>query len=143
TPSIFARLPLSQPESAASCHRILRRFFRQHVYHVRPFRERLVVMGFGRIWCLDRHSSELLGEPVPIAGSRPLVLCRTDKGLYYGEYGRNPARKPMRVMFSEDGLRWQVIHELAGVRHIHGIFHDPYTDSLWMTTGDDDGECGI
>jgi hypothetical protein len=30
-----------------------------------------------------------------------------------------------------------------GVRHVHAVQWDPYEDSLWATTGDEDGECAL
>jgi hypothetical protein len=103
----------------------------------------LIVMAFGRIWCLRRGDGRLLALPVAIVGSRPLALCITPRGIYYGEYRNNAERGAIKVMFSEDGLQWHSVHALHDVRHIHGIYHDPYTQSIWMTTGDYDQESGI
>lgn len=78
-------------------------------------------------------------------GSRPMNLCQAQDGtIYYGEYCYNPERKPMRVFQSKDnGDSWSVAYEFEDgeVNHIHGIFNDPYTDRLWVATGDDDAAC--
>lgn len=140
---VLARLPLGAWGSICSSQRLLSRLLRQHVYHVAPFRDRVVVMGFGRIWCVDSATGRLQGRPVPLVGGRPLALCVTPLGLYYGEYRNNEERRPIRLLFSEDGLKWTVVRELQGVRHIHGVYHDPYTDCLWLTTGDEDHESAI
>jgi hypothetical protein len=31
----------------------------------------------------------------------------------------------------------------GSIRHVHGVYHDPYTDALWCVTGDKDSECPI
>lgn len=140
---VLARLPLDFRANLKSGTRLSGRLLRNHVYHIVTLPGRLVVMGFGRIWCLDRSTGELLGAPVPIVGGRPLVLCVAPEGLYYGEYRNNAERTPIRVMFSADGLHWHAVHSLYDVRHIHGIYYDSYTDALWMTTGDEDKESAL
>ena len=68
----------------------------------------------------------------------------TARGIYLGEYGRNPRRRPVPIHRSRDGGRsWDVPYEFAAgsIRHVHGVFADPYTDRLWISTGDRAGEC--
>ena len=66
----------------------------------------------------------------------------TKWGIYFGEYGRNTARHPVPVHCSrDDGRSWEVVHEFSAIRHIHGVYSDPYSDRLWITTGDFAGEC--
>lgn len=71
-------------------------------------------------------------------------LAVTAHGIYLGEYGRNPHRRPVPIYRSrDDGRSWDVAYEFAGgsIRHVHGVFRDPYADRLWMPTGDREGEC--
>ncbi len=79
-----------------------------------------------------------------IEGSRPLYPCIHANQLYYGEYGGNPERKPVSIhrCHLETGV-WSKAHEFHDIRHIHGIFSDPYSGRLWITTGDLDDECRI
>ena len=68
----------------------------------------------------------------------------TARGIYLGEYGRNPQRRAVPIHCSRDGGRsWDVAYEFAAgsIRHVHGVFHDPYTGRLWIPTGDRAGEC--
>lgn len=78
-------------------------------------------------------------------GSRPMNLCQGGDGtIYYGEYCYNPQRHPMRIFYSKDnGDTWEVAYTFGEgeINHIHGIFNDPYTDRLWVATGDDDAAC--
>lgn len=78
-------------------------------------------------------------------GSRPMCLCQANDGtIYYGEYCYNPARHPMRIFQSKDnGNSWSVAYIFGegDVNHIHGIFQDPYSDKVWVATGDDDEAC--
>jgi len=64
--------------------------------------------------------------------------------IFFGEYGANSKRQPVPVWASRDaGRSWNVVHEFpAGtIKHVHGVYHDPYTDDLWIPTGDFDNEC--
>ena len=68
----------------------------------------------------------------------------TPRGIYLGEYGRNPHRRSVPIYRSSDGGRsWTVAYEFAAgsIRHVHGVFPDPYADRLWIPTGDRVGEC--
>jgi hypothetical protein len=141
--NILARLPLGPWRKACAKVRPLGRLLRQHIYHVTPFGDRVIVMGFDHIWCLDMATGRLLAPPTRIAGGRPLALCAAPHGLYYGEYRSNPERNPIRLFFSPDGLCWTVVRQFEGIRHIHGVYHDRFTDSLWVTTGDADAESAI
>lgn len=73
-------------------------------------------------------------------------MAVTPRGIYLGEYGRNPHRRPVPVYRSaDDGRSWEVAYEFAAgsIRHVHGVYPDPYTDRLWMPTGDRNGECHL
>lgn len=77
------------------------------------------------------------------AGVLPTGLCVQRGTLYLGEYLLDDAATP-RVMASHDeGRTWEPVLELPGVRHVHGVHADPYTDDVWVTTGDTDVECRI
>ena len=68
----------------------------------------------------------------------------TKRGIYFGEYGHNTARNPVPIHCSrDDGRSWKVVYEFpaGSIRHIHGVYSDPYSDRLWIPTGDFAGEC--
>lgn len=78
-------------------------------------------------------------------GSRPMCLCQANDGIiYYGEYCYNPQKNSMRIFQSKDhGDTWDIAYSFADgeINHIHGIFQDPYSNKLWVATGDDDKAC--
>lgn len=139
----LACIPTGYMDRISSAFRLISRLRRRAINHVVEYRGKVVVMAFGRIWCLDAADGRLLGEPAMIWGSRPLALCASPYGLFYGEYRSNPERSPVRLFHSPDGLNWEERDCFTGIRHIHGVFHDPFTGSMWMTTGDSDAESAI
>lgn len=80
-------------------------------------------------------------------GSRPLNLCMDEDGrIYFGEYFMNMEKKPVHIYCSKDnGDTWNIVYtfEKGNINHIHGIFKDPYTNMLWIATGDRENECII
>lgn len=69
-------------------------------------------------------------------------ICVTAKGIYFGAYYSNKERKSVPIYASYDnGFSWQVISEISSIRHVHSICFDKYSESLWISTGDLDGEC--
>ena len=72
--------------------------------------------------------------------------CEDDHGwTYFGEYFMNPSRLPVRIWRVSPGLdRWEIAHQFpAGqVRHVHGVYRDPFEkNAWWVTVGDFAGEC--
>lgn len=74
-------------------------------------------------------------------GVLPTAVCRHNDRVYLAEY--QLGNETARVVVSDDGRRWSTFVSRSDVRHFHGIFHDPYTGSLWGTTGDTDEESAI
>lgn len=99
------------------------------------------------------------GTVYAISGSIPRVLfqiqgdcvlhhsiCEDMEGnFYFGEYFMNPRRKFVNVWkISFDLRNWKSVLQLNDLRHIHGIYPDPYSRGVfWMTVGDFQGECFI
>ena len=80
-------------------------------------------------------------------GSKPLNLCITPSGnIYLGEYFQNKTKRAVNIFISTDNaLSWHIAYtfKVGEINHIHGLFHDPYTDRIWVTTGDRNNECII
>jgi len=75
----------------------------------------------------------------------PREAPRSGGTLYYGEYRANPERSPVHVWRSVDGAAtFHPAWTFTDVRHVHGVFVDPFDASaIWVTTGDDDTESAI
>ncbi|GAA0525055.1 hypothetical protein SAMN04488066_102280 [Halorubrum aquaticum] len=91
----------------------------------------------GRSWRLVHRLPESSGP----MGVLPTAVCRHDGRVYLAEYPLDG--EAAKVLVSEDGRRWSTFVRRSDVRHFHGVFHDPYSDSLWGTTGDTDDESAI
>lgn len=77
------------------------------------------------------------------AGVTPSAFCEHDDDFYLGEYPLATDTTP-RIWRSTDlGHSWEMALTLPGVRHFHAIQVDPYTDDLWVTTGDAEEACRI
>ena len=120
------------------------RLFRAMVHHVACVDKNTVVLiGYGSIFALDLKNKKILSI-TPVHGKRPLALCSAESRLYYGEYRGNSERLPVHIFGSNDGgLNWKPVFQFKNIRHIHGVFNDPYENKVWVTTGDNDEEAGI
>ncbi len=66
--------------------------------------------------------------------------------VYIGEYFRNQERASVHIYQSLDyGRNWNIAYTFpkGEIRHIHAIQRDPFTNKLWVCTGDEDKECMI
>jgi hypothetical protein len=63
--------------------------------------------------------------------------------FYFGEYFMNPGRLPVNIwQVSSDLTQWRKMHDFHEIRHVHGIYRDPYQKQVyWVTVGDFEGEC--
>ena len=137
-------LPIRRTMRLLNLSRILRRLFRSDVSHWRALSsERNVVMAGNSVY--HRYGDEMWSLGAAIIGRRPLFLMLTPEDhLLYGEYRNNAERSPVSVWRSLDGgVTWRSAWTFNNIRHIHGVFYDPYAKSIWVTTGDADAESGI
>ncbi|UIP00013.1 glycoside hydrolase [Halobaculum sp. CBA1158] len=92
----------------------------------------------GRSWS---HVRELPFDSGPM-GSLPTSVCVADGRVFLAEYTFET--EPARVLVSEDdGASWRPYLETRDHRHFHGVFSDPYSDTVWATAGDTDEESAI
>ena len=138
--SLFSVLPTSFIERLARIS-IFARLFRLGVHHFIPCDDGYFVIYNKNIIKLDNNGS-LLHEPVRLIGGRPLNVAVIDNNLWYGEYRSNPDRQTVGI-YSFNGRAQRREYSLANVRHIHGVFKDPYSSAIYITTGDSDSEAGI
>ncbi|MEY4703377.1 MAG: hypothetical protein RIR96_1274 [Bacteroidota bacterium] len=70
-------------------------------------------------------------------------ILQTKQGnLFFGEYFKNEKDTSVSLFESNDhGKSWHMKYSFSShkIRHIHSIQQDPFSDLLWMTTGDEGG----
>ena len=141
----FSRL-VDKKNSFLSRFKLTQRLFRAEILRLYHFKnDNWLCIAKSAIFRYNKKTELFEKCCVIKRGSRPLALCQTEDGtIYYGEYGSNPNRMPMRIMLSkDDGLSWSVAYAFADgeINHIHGVFCDSYTNRIWVATGDDDSAC--
>jgi len=112
---------------------------------------RIVIAKKG-IFVAKANSREYIRTFSVLRGSKPMNICQDNKGnLYFGEYYLNGPflqdhRDEVHIYKSEDNAHtWDICYTFPKntIRHVHGVFYDTYTDSLWFTSGDREDECII
>ena len=144
-PFRFAALPVPWWQAAAASFRPIQRLLRLMFYNLIPVKNGAFVVSFGKRVAVIND-----GEFHPVSGLRR--ACRilrgacadTDDGLFFGEYVNNPARDEIFI-YRLDALarRSEVAYSFPAraIRHVHGVYRDPYTSELWCLTGDLPSEC--
>lgn len=128
-------------EKIMMASRVFIRLFRKGVHHYTMSKSCSLILANRSVYSLKYRQLRMIGS---IYGSRPLSLCEAKDVYYYGEYRSNPDRSPVHVWKLEVGQdKWYPAWRFENIRHIHGVFHDTYTDTIWVTTGDKDNEAGI
>jgi hypothetical protein len=100
------------------------------------------------------YRSDGIGNPFsPVfsdfTGRRPMRMgfCQDNLGrIYLGEYFFNREQKDVRLWRSDDdGLSWFSVHVWPSgkIRHIHFVQFDPYGQTIWLGSGDQDHESQI
>lgn len=87
---------------------------------------------------------QLEGFDRPFRVLRNAIAKNSDGNLYFGEYLSNSDRGIVKVFSYKPGSsNVDIVHtfESGSIRHIHGIYFDKYSDSLWCITGDNPKEC--
>jgi hypothetical protein len=129
-------------------NRLTARLFRDgfHALSVLPSR-RLVAAVPGSIVALGPGETEFRQTHAITRGTRPLHITAVPGGaVYWGEYFDNASRDEVHIYASSDGgLTWSVAYTFpkGAIRHVHNIIHDPWSDCLWILTGDYADECRI
>ena len=138
------RLPFKFPRDLSLGIRYLERFLRADKCLAVPHGDAIIIIRGGTVYLL-KDKLETLGE---IKGDCPLHASSSigqSGSLYFGEYFMNPQREPVKIFkINHQTNKLSVAHSFAAgeIRHVHGIYRDPYLPNhLWITVGDNDGEC--
>lgn len=116
-------------------------------HQIQPFRNGLLGIQKGNIVFKAKEEYNFRNVFSDFRGSRPLNMLVDNKNSWtcFGEYFGNPDRDAVKVFHSLDGINWEVCYTFkeGEIRHIHGIFSDPYRDGHWCLTGDSNSESGL
>lgn len=140
--TIFISLPVCRLKKVLSKNHLLERLFRLAVHHVLADEVDGYYIIFDKFICRVDSAGEVVGKVLRIRGSRPLCVCVKNCELYYGEYHNNHKRQPMTLYRYNGSLDFSV-EKFFGVRHLHGVFSDPFSDDIYVTTGDHFQEAAI
>ncbi|MCG5548922.1 hypothetical protein [Halorhodospira halochloris] len=137
----YAILPFKFSYKIAVRSNYATRLLRLGVHHLNFFDEGGVAIANRDTFLIKDGTVSSLGS---LHGKRPLTLCSSGDTVHYGEYRSNPERSPVSIYsLDTESYRWVRKASLDCVRHIHGVFYDRFTSSLWVTTGDTDQESAI
>ncbi|MFQ5786905.1 MAG: hypothetical protein ACE5H1_02910 [Thermodesulfobacteriota bacterium] len=140
--------PVRLPEGARIFSKMHARLTRSGIHCLNVLKDgSLLLVAKGAFYKYDIASGNMERSFSILRGSRPLFVCQSQDGaLFWGEYFRNPARDEVNIYTSEDCAKtWHVKYTFKknSIRHVHGIFYDPYDNGVWVTTGDEDQENAI
>jgi len=139
------KLPINCAKDLTTTFPTLARAFRSGFHHLLPGTDNSLFVVANKSYYLKDKNSSVFKEIAQIVGSRPLVICKINNQIYYGEYRSNRERSTVSIWTSEFGdcVNWSPAWTFDNVRHIHAVAVDPYTGSIWVTTGDTDNESAI
>lgn len=92
----------------------------------------------------DGRYKELPGLERPCRVLRAACALDDKGSIYFGEYLANTERGPMRIYRYKTGDdRIETVHTFpaGSIRHVHGVYFDKFSDSVFCLTGDDENEC--
>ena len=146
--SLIGQFPTHIVHKILSKISIFRRILRYYFYNVYPIDEK-------RIFITFRKNIGILENGIffPIKGLiRPARFLRnacaydSKGGVYFGEYIPNPNRDSIHIYYlPPKSYKLEIVHTFKKntIRHVHGIYKDPYSSDFWVLTGDVKKECKI
>jgi hypothetical protein len=130
--------------------RILRRLFRLDKSNVvLNYKRDGVIILYQKIIYFYNFQNKICKKVSRLKNHRNVLhnsIAVTKNGIFFGEYGPNNIREKVPVWCSyNDGRSWKIIYNFPrnSIKHVHGIYNDPFENSLWITAGDNDNECFI
>ena len=131
------------PESAQTVflqsnqiHPLLKRLLRRGIHHLSVTPEGLgVVFANNESFSVYEGKVAKLGENT---GSRPLAVCQVDGSFLLRANIEEIRNAPPHTSgkWQKGKQKWAAVWEFDDIRHVHGVYFDEYTDSIWVTTGD-------
>ncbi len=135
-------------KQTASIFRLAQRLLRFQVTNVIPLSNGEIFVTFDKSVGLVRNGNyqELKGLSRPCRVLRAACALDENGDIFFGEYLANDERGEMRIYkYSAGNDSVETAHTFPpnSIKHIHGIYFDKFTKSLFCLTGDDDKECQI
>ena len=135
-------------KQAASNFRLAQRLLRFQVTNVIALKNGDLFVTFDKSVGIVRDGNylKLKGLERPCRVLRSACAVDENGDIFFGEYLANNERGEMRVYkYENGGDLLEVIYTFApnSIKHIHGIYFDKFTKSLFCLTGDDEKECRI
>jgi hypothetical protein len=144
----IVEFPASQWKRGVARMRLAQRLLRFMFYNVLKLPDQSLFLTFGKdlgIYAAGTfHKLEGLGRPFRVL--RAACALDGEGRVSFGEYLPNAQRGPVDVyQFIPGSRRAEIVHRFpaGSVRHVHGIYHDPYSDHHWCVTGDRKSECRV
>jgi len=128
--------------------RILRRLFRLDKSNVVLNSKKngaiIIYQKYIYFYCFEKKTLNIVSKLKNHRNVLHNSIAVTKNGIFFGEYGPNVHKTKVPVWASfNDGRSWKIIYNFPShsIKHIHGIYDDPFKNDLWITTGDSNGEC--
>ncbi len=135
-------------KSIASNSRLAQRFLRFQVTNVFPLSNGDLFVTFDKTVGIVRNGKyqSLSGIIRPCRVLRSACAVDERGNVFFGEYLLNHKRTEMRIYKYTPGQNSvEVVYTFPpkSIMHIHGIYLDDFTKSMFCLTGDDENECQI
>ncbi len=135
-------------KQAASNFRLVQRLLRFMVTNVMPLSNGDLFITFDKSVGLIKNGKfqalKNLARPCRVLRS---AFAMDDKGdIYFGEYLANTMRGEVRIYkYSQGSDALETVYTFPpnSIKHIHGLYFDKFTKSIFCLTGDDEKECRI
>lgn len=140
-------LPVSFAMSTLGRFRLPSRAFRLGIRSLRKLKNgTILAIADKKIFRLKDNEVEVVHSFQRGLGPLREGWCVDEKGnCYVGEYFLNNKRDaPVHLLKSEDdGQTWVIACSFRNIRHIHCLQYDPFSECIWLGTGDRDNESSI
>ena len=135
-------------KQAASSFRPAQRLLRFMVTNVIPLESGDLFVTFDKSVGIIRDGKfqELKGLVRPCRVLRSACAVDESGSIFFGEYLANDERGEMRIYkYFQDSDALEVVYTFPpnSIKHIHGLYFDEFTNSIFCLTGDDEKECQI
>lgn len=138
---VFAVMPVGFIKSLIFLSSLACRLLRYGYHHIGPADDGyFVIFNKSAYYISDSGVVEELGHE--LIGGRPLCVSYVEGWCYYGEYISNESRRSVSINRFNRASH-ETVANVSGVRHVHGVFYDPYDECMWFSTGDSDTESGL